>query len=275
MPDNVALGSAVVDVFFGIFILICVAFLVVLAAYIYYRKEPRLRKNSQNLSYLLIVGCIMVTGGLIISCIDTTDAICIISKFFSYTGIALVFGALAAKNYRIYRIFNNNTSTFVVVPEWKLLLAIGLYCLYFIFLILMLVAAGYGAYTVESESNPFYVFISCRCSSSFWNVFFTIFLTASKALVLMLIAVLAFLNRKIPSSYSETGQIAVVAYIFLSFSIVLGPIYFVMGDNTDSQSLRFAIQSIFCTIGLGAIFFVICLPNLYRVYLDRRVIRRY
>lgn len=248
-----------------------VAFLGILAAYIYFRNEPRIRKNSPNLSYILYLGCITLTAGIIIYCTDTSDAICIVSNYFSYTGIAFIFGALVAKHYRIYRIFCNSSATAVIIQEWKLYLFILLLWLYFMFLASMLLVAGFGAYTIVSDTNPFYIYVACRCNSALWNTFFKILFTLSKVLVVILAAILAFLTRKVPSSYSESHQIAIISYTIIAFGIVLAPLYFIMGNNTDSQTFRFLIQSVLVTIGLAAVLFILCLPILYQVYRDRRL----
>ncbi len=274
VPDNSNLGVAVVDVFFGIFIFFAFAFTVILFVYIYLRKEPRIRKNSPLLSYILLLGCILVTAGLIIASINTNDGICIVSRYFSYNGQALLFGSLVAKNYRIYRIFHNANAAPVLVPEWKLILGIGLYWLYFMFLVSMLLVAGFGSYLGVSRTNPFYTYLSCRCSSSFWNTFFLIVFTLSKITAIVAAAILAFVNRKIPAAYSESRQISIIVYTLLSFGIVLTPIYFVMGDNTNSQIFKFLIQAVFVTITVVTISCVLFLPNLYQVYHDRQVLRQ-
>ena len=273
VPDNPGLGDPVVDVFFGVDIFFALAFTAILFAYIYFHDEPKIRKNSPVLSYMLILGCILISIGLLAASIEKTDAICIVVQYIGYTGIAFLFGALLSKHYRVYRIFSNAKASAVYIPTWKLLLFIFLLWLYFIFLISMSLIDDFGAYTMTSENNPFYTFVICRCKTPFWNTFFRIVLTISKVLIIVAASVMAFLTRKVPSGYSESRQIAIVSYGLLSFGIVLIPLYYIMGDNTDSETFRFVIITIFSAISLATILLVLCLPNLYWIYRDRRLRR--
>ncbi len=260
------LNYAVIDVFFGIFIFFAVIFLIILTAFIYYHNEPQIRRNSPLLSYILYFGCILMTTGVIVALTETTDATCIVSKYISYSGLPMLFGALAAKNYRIYRIFNNSSANPVIIPEWKLLLFVGAYWLYFMFLISMTVAADYGAYIRTSESNPYYKYINCSCPSSFWNSFFAIVTIVSELAIILSACIFAFLNRKASASYRESRQIAIVSYTIVTFFIVLKPLYYVMGDNTDSETLRSVIQSIFITIVMTTVLCILGIPTMYQVY---------
>lgn len=269
IPDNPSLGDTVVDVFFAVFVFFAVAFTIVLLLYIYNRNEQRIRKNSPILSYVLLIGCLFLTGRQILNCMAATDAICIIALYVLYTGATLLFGALIFKHYRVYRIFHNYSGAAITISDWRLLSYTLLLWFFFMIVVTLFVIADFGAVTLQSNTNPFYFYVSCRNQSDFWTTLFRIVISVFCVMLVSATALLSFLTRKIPTHYGESHQIAMVCYTFV-FGVVLVPLYFLMGANTDAQTFRFVLESCFAIISLTAILCILCLPNLYRVHRDKK-----
>ena len=264
--DNPSLSDAVVAVFFGISVVIVIAFSLVIAILIVNYNNRVLRSRSPLVTIIMCFGLLFGAIGWLLMSLGATDALCWITLLIDNVGFALLLGGLIAKNFRIYRIFSNNRGEAVEISTWRLCFFIGLLTLFFLLLTLFMLLNSYGAIVIISSDNPFYIYVSCETPSNFWNIFYSILSVTTKVLVLLVACWLSWLTRKVRNAYNESKELAIISYSFLMSYILLLPIYYTLNDTTDSETLKYVVRVeqllIVELVGL----FVYFIPLLNRIF---------
>ncbi len=209
-------------------------------------KHPVIRKSSPIFCVIILVGIFFVELAFFFYCFSLSDVICQLDDWFGITGVALVIGSLLAKSYRIYVIFNNQSGQAVGVSE-LLLLACTCVILVIVWVMMVLyitLGGGLKAATVQSSSDQFYSYVLCEVPSETFQLIFLISFYVYFILLFLAAAILAFLNRKVSSVYSESSAVGLVVYLWIGVVIVYAPIYYVQGGSTNSNQVRFALRFI-------------------------------
>ena len=232
----------------------------------YYFNHPIIRRNTPLISLLVLSGIVFILIGGIIICTGITDASCIIFIFFSNIGFSLILGGIIAKNYRIYKIFNNGSASAVDISDLRLFLIVFVIVVYFTLLAILITIAGFSAKISQSSSDPFYLYYDCTIGNKFWKLFLAIFNETSLTLIRFLALGFAWINRKVVSTYSESHAVAAVILVYLCLDICFLPLYFALQNGTDSALYKLAIKSIY--ICLISVFTLILLfyARFYKVY---------
>lgn len=273
--DNPSLSSeAVIAVFFGIVIALTILIFILLLFYIKYRKNPVIRRDTPNVTFVMLIAGLASGIALILFCIGTTTALCIIEGFFSYAGTSVLMAGIIAKSYRIYRIFNNRTAVALVIKDWQLLcIMLGVF-VYFELAFGLSLITGYGAYTAQSSSNPFYIFTACTFPDSFWRTFFRVFFAISYVLLVFVAIIFGFLTRHVPTTFGSTSAIYICAVTVLMTYIVFQPLYYTTSGSTDSQTVRAVIKLEMSIINMLAFIAIFFIPTLYKAYKHEKRMQR-
>lgn len=143
VPQNPNLENGSIAVSFGLLIAILVFVLLAFALLFVYRKHKFIRRDTPNITFLILIGLFLVNVSGILICMDVTTAICWISLAFYNLGFGIVLGGIIAKEYRIYRIFSNRSASAVVIKDLTLFLVVGGVSLYFCLITMTYYLTGY------------------------------------------------------------------------------------------------------------------------------------
>ena len=266
MPQNPSIQYAAIAVFFGIMIFLLILSLIAYVFLFYYFNHPIIRRNTPMISSLVLSGIVFILIDGIIICTGISDASCIIFIFFYNIGFSLILGGIIAKNYRIYKIFNNRRASAVDISDLSLFLIVFVIVFYFTLLAIFFAIAGFKAEIFQSSSDPFYLYYDCAIKNKFWQIFLAIFNQVSLLLIRFLALGFAWINRKVVSTYSESRAVTALVLIYLCLDICFLPLYFALQNGTDSAIYKLVIKSIY--ICLISVFTLILLfySRFYKVY---------
>lgn len=179
--------------------------------------------------------------------------------------------SLLFKNYRVYRIFANKKATAVFITENTLLMYIGISTLVFLILLTVIVAVfGFEAVIRQSSSNIFYQYVQCTLPNKAWNQIVQISLDVVIYLQVIASLILAWLTRKVQAEYRESRGLAAFAIILFVSLIIFIPLNYTLGDETDSQILRYVIVVEFFTITIISAFGLLFVPIVLSVYSQKK-----
>lgn len=274
VPQNPNLTYAVISVFFGIQIFLVISSFIALVYLIANINHPLIRRNTPNMSIVVLVGIILYLAASIIICTGLTDASCIIFLFFEYLGFSLLIGGIIAKSYRIYRIFNNSTATAVVISDLQLFSIVFVIALYFMILSVIVVILGLKVIVTQSSTNRFYLFYRCAIPNKFWNVFFAILIELSMIIILLAALILALSTHHVAFAYSEADTVIALLILYLCLDISFLPLYYALQDGTDSAVLKATIRLISLSITVVSTLALLFLSRFYKVHQNKKKIKK-
>ena len=232
------------------------------------RKHPILRRKSPLFLSFILLGVILILIAGILLAIGLKDStLCILHAFALVWGLTLIVSSLMAKNWRIYRIFNNPKALALYISDRYIIAFPAVMSLVSLGLLFTYAFAG-GTLNLEqfvADQNSFYVFELCASPASWSQVFMVIFFYAYFLTLFAFTASLAMLTRHAHNSFRESKTIASIIYMYFCMGIIFIPLYYVQGQSTDSQATRFVIQSLNICILMIATKAVIFIPELVAV----------
>ena len=264
------------------FILIIVAHIVTLT----YHNFPAIRASSYRIGQLAFTGCYIIVVCFIcftaqkaasVSAIDIT-LLCEIQVWCIPLGLTLILGTVAAKTWRLYRIF-------VHLEEPGMLLSDQL----LIFAVLLLAAVDIVLCAIWTSQFPFSVLhhetitddnkieVQVECSSDHYHLWFGV-LTLYQGLIMFFALILALLTKSIRHESFKTKSVTLLVYT-LTVTLYLGyPMYFILnnGKGFASVNASYAVLSLTYIAVLYLCFTLLFFPpilSLMRVKLFHKVPR--
>ncbi|KAI8376579.1 uncharacterized protein BYT42DRAFT_534211 [Radiomyces spectabilis] len=195
---------------------------------LFYRKHDVFKASSPLFCVLELLGFLLAYASVFFFTALRNQLNCIMVPLTFHLGYSLILGNLIAKNYRIYRIFNNIFITRTVVTDFQLLkVSGGILLVDVIILIVWLSLSKVQTVNVPVSRTAYYV--GCSYTGSSHTVFVSL-LTVFAAAQLAFATFLAFKTRSVGknySKYSEYKQIGLSVYNIF-FSALIGFIIFFM-----------------------------------------------
>lgn len=244
VPQNPGLNYASVAVFFGILIFLLIVNIAAFVILLIWKDHVLIRRNTPNISIVVLIGAIMINISGILGCLEITSALCILTYFGFAIGLAVMYGGIMAKEYRLYRIFSNRTAAAVKIDDRQLFLIIAAITAYFTALGIAAWICGLSAKIIQSESNPFYLYYNCVVSSQTAALIIDITAEVSFICLQICTAILAFKIRKISITYSESNSVFIVIILLVCINIIMIPLYETLRDGTDSAVVRRTLRLI-------------------------------
>jgi len=244
--DNPTLNDAIVVVFFSFAVLAIIGSVVLAGIFFHYRQDKLLRRSSPAFNYLIILGMDLIFISLIFYGLTYTSATCFLYAWLLAIGVGLCLSSILVKSYRIYRIFKNSEATALILSDGKLLKFIGLilFCEIVLLSLYSFVSGLLGPVVIQSSSDVFYKYRICLVPSPAIQVAFLLLIYLFNFLILISIALFAFLTRKIDDSYSEARGIAYAVYCTILFQIIFLPLLYTTQDSTASAMTRYTVTGI-------------------------------
>lgn len=244
--DNPTLNDAIVVVFFSFAVLAIIGSVVLAGIFFHYRQDKLLRRSSPAFNYLIILGMDLIFISLIFYGLTYTSATCFLYAWLLAIGVGLCLSSILVKSYRIYRIFKNSEATALILSDGKLFKFIGLilFCEIVLLSLYSFVSGLLGPVVIQSSSDVFYKYRICLVPSPAIQVTFLLLIYLFNFLILISIALFAFLTRKIDDSYSEARGIAYAVYCTILFQIIFLPLLYTTQDSTSSAMTRYTVTGI-------------------------------
>ncbi|KAG1146688.1 hypothetical protein G6F37_006125 [Rhizopus arrhizus] len=223
----------------GIFFCILMAILISL-----FRDLKPIMISSPVFCYLQLLGLVMCYLTVLLNLVSITPANCIARQFLLSMGFVFVIGSIIAKNFRIYKIYQNvfTTRTSRLKAPY-LLRMVGIFQL---FVIVPLVAWN-AVYQISLNNyrigrNTYCIY--CQYATSLNSERFNLaqfFVLLWVFILIIVAAFLAFKTRNVSSKWSESKQITYVSYnLGVSAAILIPAILFNSKDYVTTIYLQFA-----------------------------------
>ncbi|KAG2236589.1 hypothetical protein INT48_000143 [Thamnidium elegans] len=186
--------------------------------------------------YLQITGLAMMYVGIVLCLGKPTRLKCILLQLFLSVGFSLTIGSMIAKNYRIYRIFQN---VFTVRTTRLRSYYLARIVAVFTILTILPLVTWFSVYPLEIDeytlSRTTFCWICSYPTAEFGNwgyiTMAEIMVLVWGYLLILLSTFLAFKTRNISSKWSETSQIAYVSYNSGIAALISCPGFFLSLDD--------------------------------------------
>ncbi|EPB88722.1 hypothetical protein HMPREF1544_04481 [Mucor circinelloides 1006PhL] len=192
-----------------------------------YRKREVFKASSPLFCVLELIGFLLAYISLFFFVGYRTKLSCTLIPITFHLGYSLILGNLIAKNYRIYRIFNNIFITRTVVTDVQLLKVSGsIFATTCTILIAWFASGKVSTVNVPVSRSAYYT--DCAFEGGPGHTVFVSLLTLFGSFQLMFATFLAFKTRSVGrnySKYSEYKQIGLSVYNIF-FSVLIGFIIF-------------------------------------------------
>eukprot|EP00004_Rigifila_ramosa_P005704 TRINITY_DN16371_c0_g1_i1.p1 TRINITY_DN16371_c0_g1~~TRINITY_DN16371_c0_g1_i1.p1 ORF type:complete len:988 (-),score=221.17 TRINITY_DN16371_c0_g1_i1:10-2745(-) len=233
-------------VFLALFALVIFA---VIAGYVYMRDEPVIRRQQPLFCVLTLLGCVMAIFAVMPFVGKPTATTCAARMWVPPIAFTMLYGALFAKTWRIYRIFNNPSLKAIVITNVDLAVKIG----FLLGVDLVLVALWFAAAKVEPALafRDSTVYATCQLNG---GSVYPALLLAFKIGLLIFGAVLAFQTRTVRSSFNESKYIAFTLYNQLFVVLLVSPIFVAVSDPQLDFAVIFIGDFIIVAATVGILF---------------------
>lgn len=244
--DNPTLSDAVVIVFFSFACLGIVISWIIKGIYIYFRKDGVFRKSSPWFSFLTLFGIDLILSALIFYGLTYTTFTCFAYAWTLAIGCGMCLSNVFIKSYRIFRIFKNPEAKAVSISDKEIFVFTAAVVIVEIILlsIYSFCSGLLGPQVIQSSKDVYYKFRICLVPSKAVQLTFLIIIYVFNLTILLAIALLAFLTRKIDNSYSEAQGIAYTVYCTIMFQIIFLPLFYASGNSTGSAMTRYTLNAI-------------------------------
>lgn len=272
VPQQVEIGSAIGIIFLVLdLIALCIS-LVFSGLFWYYRDEKVVKKTSPFFSQLILIGIDLCLISQIFWAVNQTGFTCFIKIWLLAIGFGLIMGNLLAKTYRIFKIFTNVQVTNLVMKDTDLLkfsvviiaIEILLLCVY------CFVSGTPRPVNIQSTSDSLLLIIQCAVPSQFVQIFGQITLLVFNGLLILCGVIIAYVSRKVDSTFNESKYIAITVYIYLLVIIILLPLYYTAGDSGSSVNRQYILRYISVLAAMYFTLFALFVPKILNIYHSRQ-----
>lgn len=244
--DDPSFDDAFVVAFFVLDIVLIVITLGLLL-FIVLKRNNRVVRNSGSVSSILVlVGILALEIAVIFMSLSLSPAICCIIDVFTLLGVSFIISTLAAKLYRIYRIFQNPTAQAISITDIDLVyftcaITLGSAIIFILYVVL---GGGLIAVVKIAPLNTLYQFNICEVPNGTFQTTFLLVFYAYFVCLFVAAAVLAFLTRNTRRDFNESLNVSFVVYSWIAVALIYAPIYYVQGSSTNSNQTRYIVRYI-------------------------------
>lgn len=223
----------------GVSAVVCVYLVALLAGVLWFRACPVIRSSSPGFCSLLLLGATMCACSNFGLSLFAVSAGCASSAWLLTTGFTLMFSALLAKLWRLYRIFESRRLQSVHVGNRRLFAFVA--AMVAIDIAVNSMWSGVEGFPVEyvrvDVHRPSRDFV--RCAYSPRSVAFVYGHLACKGALIVAGVVLTVLTRNLPSMFNETPRLAAALYNCVLLLLFVLPMVAVgVGGREVSYQLR-------------------------------------
>ncbi|OIR58834.1 MAG: uncharacterized protein A8A55_0389 [Amphiamblys sp. WSBS2006] len=219
------------------------------------REEQTMRRASPVFCELILLGIVLGFLSTIFWTLEQNKAVCILRPWSLSLGFSLIIGNLLAKTYRIFKIFTNVKATSVVITDTQLFIFSGVIIFFISVLMFVYTFASPGvpdAVVVQSSVDTLYKYVRCYPPNRvLYTTMLAIILVSCCALTVGGITI-AYLTRKVESSFNESREISFTMYTFFMLALITVPLYFTAGESRGSTEREYILRTFSVFLALSA-----------------------
>ncbi len=263
---------AIVVVFFSFSVTGLIFSWLIFIAFIIYRNEPEIRKSSLLIGFGIKLGIDLLFNALISSGVTYTTSICFSITWSLLLGCGLIIGGMLAKTWRIYRIFTNPDAKAIQLTDKRLaIIASFVVALELLLLALYSFPSGLlGPKVVQSTSDIYYRYRICMVPSEAYQLTWIIIIYAVNGTIVVILAILTFLTRKVDAAFSESKSNSLSIYTIISLLIIFLPLLYTSQDSTNSIITQYTVMGIIILCSGYFLLLVVFMPRLWPIIARRR-----
>eukprot|EP00111_Clytia_hemisphaerica_P018610 TCONS_00055036-protein len=183
---------------------------------------PLVKASGRELTYLLLLGILMLFCNPLFMIPEPSDITCGISRFNFGIFLCLCYGSLLVKTNRIARIFTGKQDLLFLTPNWQLILTAFIMMPQVLITSIGLVKDRTLSY-INYDIDPRVGYHMCSKASDTGDIYGTI---VYNILLVIMCTYYAFLTRKVPANFNESRYIGFVMYTTIVIWCAFLPVYF-------------------------------------------------
>ena len=258
------IGAVIIAIVVMALMVVC---LVLIGMIWYFKEKPPIKKSSPLFCTLILSGVILSLGSTISRTLYPTRFTCVLTYWLFFIGFSLILGSIFAKTYRIFRIFSNaRLSTSVIQDKDLLLFSGGIFLVFSTCLIVASIASTDVPAIVASRTDPLLTFLVCNSKYSSTVNICLLLSFACIFVLLLLLAIIAYLTRNVDSAFNESIYIAITVYSYVALFIIVVPLYIVSADYKSSERSRYFESAIAVILAMLVTLAALFIPKFYIIY---------
>ena len=217
------------------------------------KKHPIIKSTQYFFALIYLVGCAGMSIQMVVFLDEATDMMCTLQYWLFNLFFTISFGALFAKTYRVYKVFNNSKLRKVRFTNADTFRVLFTLCMVdIIIMTLGTVLAPNKVVIVDMKTaHGTYPFTECQMKSNEWSM-----MGLAYKIVLVLIACyVSWTTKNVNSAYTESKYIMASIYQVAIYGLVV--LVVASGDGAYGGKLlivtMMAVFGTFCCV--GCIFF--------------------
>lgn len=264
---NPSFDYAVVVVFFSLAVVELLWSWLIVGALIAFRQEPEIRKSSPLIGFSIILGINLVLVSLIFSSFTFTTWTCFVIAWSLLLGCGLIIGGMLAKSWRIYRIFTNPDARALRLNDSKVALITGsVLVMELVLLVLYSFPAGLlGPQVFQSTSDIYYKYRICTVPDAGYQLAWLIVIYTANGLIVLSLAWLSFLTRRVDSAFSEAKSTSLAIYTCTALLLIFLPLLYTSQNSTNSILTQYAVMAIVVLCSTACLLGVIFMPRIWPI----------
>ncbi|KND00413.1 uncharacterized protein SPPG_04736 [Spizellomyces punctatus DAOM BR117] len=261
--DQITIQNATGAVFttlYSVTIAICI---VSLALILWKRTDKVMVKRSPVFCVNILIGLVSMLSTIYVNVVDISPQTCTIERWTQSVGFALVMANVAAKAWRIWRIFDNADFQTIAMPNRELYKISGAILL--ITLLLLILWTGLDYPIVVLQTTPTTYIRICGSANITRSYVLASLVNGFNVILLLINAVLAWKTRNAPTDFGEAKQIAYTICWTIILSLMLVPYAYFTRNNTAFE--RFVFRFSLLWVMVAVIWTLLIGTHLYMVFL--------
>ena len=269
IPSTISLNETVPRIVtaFSVIAIICVVSAMI---YVYIHRKSRVVIKT-SLFYLesIFFGILLVYLHLIIWSLQPSRVTCNLKLYIGAIGIALIFGSLFSKIYRVFLVQTNRTKDSMISIRIQIFFLIFFLLIEVGLLTLMAFISGppfgFSPQVIQSQTSSLFQFTECNTAdvNAQDKILIAVFFLNGILLVLGLFV--AQITRNIRTVNDETKFILVALADYFVVGGIFIPVYFTISDALNTDNTKYLVRSLVVLFTTSFTFGVIALPKILSI----------
>lgn len=213
-----------------------------------FRKRVIIAATNQFFCYCILVGSIIGYLSILLWIGKPQDGICLARIWFLDLSSCFIFGSIAAKTYRIWRLWTHPDLRETSRSGQFIFSMIGvLACMQ---MILLSILTGLRGYRVSKGTDPGLkydeYFLSCDLTSD--GVIIVALILATNGIVIFICGVLAYVSKNVSQKYNETSSIVLSIYSIIVAATISLLLFINIQTPDPRQHIIFIATGVFIAV---------------------------
>ncbi|KNE71208.1 hypothetical protein AMAG_15865 [Allomyces macrogynus ATCC 38327] len=210
---------------------VLIAVVVATTGYLFSRRmDPKVKSMSFVFLVQIAVGIVLVLVSVLVGLDEPTKLTCNLQTWLFLIGLALVLSAIAAKSFRLWRVFDNyKLEKLHHLSDTRLLLScLAVAGIQALILVLWTVIAPLEPAMTSTATSVSY---KCISNKSGWSIAFHVLALLYNAILLVSVLVLAFKTRKAFSAFRDSKYIGYACQNLFVIAVITIPLRYLAPDS--------------------------------------------